>query len=146
MTIWLDGDACPKPIRDILCRAAERTQTMLLIVSNHFFQTPPSRFIKKHQVTSGFDVVDNYIIQNLAPGDLVITADIPLADQAITKGGTVLTPRGVLYTKRNIKQQLTYRDMNEQLRSSGLLSGGPPKLSAKEIQHFANHLDTWLMH
>ncbi|MCH9690015.1 MAG: YaiI/YqxD family protein [Gammaproteobacteria bacterium] len=144
MTIWLDGDACPKPIKDVLCRAATRTQTQLIIVANHFFQTPPSPFIKKQLVGAGFDVADNYIVAHLTPGDLVITADIPLADEAISKGGTVINPRGVLYSAHNIKQHLASRNMNESLRSSGLISGGPSKLGAKEIQQFSIHLDRFL--
>lgn len=144
MTIWLDGDACPKPIKDILCRAATRTEIQLIIVANHFFQTPPSKFIKKQLVSAGFDVADNYIVQHLKPGDLVITADIPLADDAISKGGIVLNPRGERYSTQNIKQHLANRNINESLRSSGLLSGGPQKMGAKEIQQFSNHLDAIL--
>jgi uncharacterized protein len=144
MTIWLDGDACPKPIKDVLCRAATRTQSQLMIVANHFFPTPPSPFIKKQLVGAGFDVADNYIVEHLTPGDLVITADIPLADAAISKGGTVINPRGELYSAHNIKQHLASRNMNESLRSSGLISGGPSKLGAKEIQQFSNHLDKFL--
>ncbi len=144
MTIWLDGDACPKPIKDILCRAANRSKTQLLIIANHFIPTPPSPFIKKQIVSSGFDVADNYIVAHLKPGDLVITADIPLADEAISKGGTVLNPRGERYTSQNIKQHLSNRNMNESLRSTGLLSGGPKALGAKEIQKFSNHLDAFL--
>ncbi len=141
MTIWLDGDACPKPIKDILCRAATRTETQLIIVANHFFSTPPSKFIKKQLVGAGFDVADNYIVAHLTPGDLLITADIPLADAAISKGGIVINPRGELYTTQNIKQYLAHRNMNESLRSTGHLSGGPSKLGAKEIQQFSNYLD-----
>ncbi len=144
MTIWLDGDACPKPIREILYRAANRTHIQLVIVANHFFPTPPSKFIKKKQVSAGFDVADNYIIAHLIPQDLVITADIPLADEAISKGAIVINPRGELYSAQNIKQHLANRNMNESLRSTGLLSGGPPKFAAKEIQQFSNHLDKLL--
>lgn len=142
--IWLDGDACPKQIREILYRAAIRTMTTLVVVSNHYYPLPASPFIKRRQVATGFDVADNYIVTNLNPGDLVITADIPLADLAISKDATVINPRGELYTKQNIKQQLTNRNMNEQLRSSGLIHGGPPKLGSSEIQRFANHLDKYL--
>jgi uncharacterized protein len=141
MTIWLDGDACPKPIKDILCRAATRTQIQLIIVANHFIPTPPSMFIKKQLVSAGFDVADNYIVNHLTPGDLVITADIPLADEAITQGGIVLNPRGMLYTTQNIKQCLSNRNINESLRSSGHVSGGPSKIGAKDIQQFSKHLD-----
>jgi uncharacterized protein len=145
MTIWLDGDACPTPIKDVLCRAATRTETQLMIVANHLFATPPSKFIKKQLVSSGFDVADNYIVAHMSPNDLVITADIPLADEAIAKGGIVINPRGELYTAQNIKQHLSNRNMNEQLRSTGMLSGGPKKLAPKEVQQFSNHLDKLLM-
>ncbi|MCH9756262.1 MAG: YaiI/YqxD family protein [Gammaproteobacteria bacterium] len=144
MTIWLDGDACPKPIKDILCRAATRTQIQLIIVANHFFPTPPSPFIKKQLVSSGFDVADNYIVEKVVLGDLVITADIPLADAAISKGAIVINPRGEQYSAHNIKQHLATRNMNESLRSSGMLSGGPKKIGAKEIQQFSNNLDKFL--
>lgn len=144
MTLWLDGDACPKQVKEVLCRAATRTETLLMIVSNHFFTTPPSPFIKKHLVGSGFDVADNYIVEHIQPGDLLITADIPLADAAISKGGTVINPRGELYTTQNIKQHLAHRNMNESLRSTGMLRGGPPKLGPKELQQFSNNLDRFL--
>jgi uncharacterized protein len=144
MTLWLDGDACPKPIKDILCRAATRTKIQLIIVANHVFSTPPSPFIKKHVVSSGFDVADNYIVDNLDAHDLVITADIPLADEAITKGAVVINPRGELYSKHNIKQHLSNRNINESLRGSGLVTGGPKKIGAKEIQQFSNNLDRML--
>ena len=142
--IWLDGDACPQKIRDILYRAAIRTKTNLVVVSNHYYHLPASPFIQRRQVTSGFDVADDYIVANLNSGDLVITADIPLADQAITKGAIIINPRGELYTKQNIKQQLANRNINEQLRSSGLIHGGPAKLGSAEIQRFANYLDKHL--
>ena len=141
MTIWLDGDACPKPIKEVLCRAATRTEIQLIIVANHVFSTPPSKFIKKHIVGAGFDVADNYIVEHLIPGDLLITADIPLADAAISKGGIVINPRGELYTTQNIKQYLSNRNINESLRSTGHLSGGPSTFGAKEIQKFSNYLD-----
>jgi uncharacterized protein YaiI (UPF0178 family) len=141
MLIWIDGDACPKAIKDILFRAAIRTQTHVMVVSNHALTIPPSRFIKKHQVGFGFDVADQYIVQHLTAGDLVITADVPLADEVITKGGLALNPRGALYSPQNVKQHLTMRNLNESLRSCNLISGGPPKMSQKEIRDFANCLD-----
>mgnify|MGYP003124855689 CR=1 FL=1 len=144
MMMWLDGDACPKPIKDVLCRAATRTEILLMIVSNHFFTTPPSPFIKKQLVGAGFDVADDYIVEHINVGDLLITADIPLADAAISKGCTVINPRGELYTEHNIKQHLAHRNMNESLRSTGMLSGGPAKLGAKQIQQFSNNLDRFL--
>ena len=116
-----------------------------MIVANHFITTPPSKFIKKHLVGAGFDVADNYIVAHLLPHDLLITADIPLADEAITKGAIVINPRGELYSKENIKQHLSNRNVNESLRSTGMQSGGPKKIGAKEIQQFSKHLDKMLM-
>ena len=144
MQIWVDGDACPKLIKDLLFRAAVRTQTYLMIVSNHTLSVPASAYIKRWQVGYGFDVADNYIVDNMQAGDLVITADIPLADDVVTKGGVALNPRGELYTANNIKQLLARRNLNESLRSCQVIKGGPDKLSAKEVQVFANTLDTLL--
>lgn len=146
MTLWMDGDACPKPIKDILYRAASRSATMLMVVSNHALNVPGSPFIQKKQVGQGFDVADDYIVAQMMPGDLVITADIPLADQVVARGGQALNPRGELYTPDNIKQHLAQRNMNESLRGSGLLMGGPAKLAPKEVQRFANQLDRWITH
>jgi uncharacterized protein YaiI (UPF0178 family) len=145
MQIWIDGDACPKVIKDLLFRAAIRTQTQLVVVSNHILTIPSSPYIKRWQVGFGFDVADNYIVDMMQPGDLVITADIPLADDVVTKGGTALNPRGELYTANNIKQLLARRNINESLRSCQMIKGGPDKLSAKEIQTFANTLDKLLV-
>ncbi|MFA5959898.1 MAG: YaiI/YqxD family protein [Tatlockia sp.] len=144
MTIWMDGDACPKTIKDILYRMSTRTKIPLMVVSNHLFSVPPSPFIKKIQVGAGFDVVDNYIVENLKAGDLVITADVPFADAVISKQGIALNPRGELYTANNIKPLLANRNRNEELRGGGLLMGGPSKISPKEIQRFANNLDKWI--
>lgn len=144
MQIWIDGDACPKPIKDILFRTAIRTQTALIVVSNHALSTPASVFIKRSQVGAGFDVADNYIVDNMQAGDLVITADIPLADDVVTNGGVALNPRGELYTENNIKQLLSQRNHNETLRGGGMISGGPAKFGPKEIQKFANALDKFL--
>lgn len=144
LQIWLDGDACPKPIKAILIRAIIRTKTPLIIVANHFIPTPASPFIKKWQVGAGFDMADNAIAANIKPRDLVITADIPLADAIVAKGGFALNPRGEMYSTQNIKQLLAMRNFNESLRSSGLISGGPPKIGPKELQQFANSLDTYL--
>lgn len=141
MLIWIDGDACPKVIKELLFRAAIRTQTHVMVVSNHALTIPPSPFIKRHQVGAGFDVVDNYIVQQMKAGDLVITADIPLADSVITQGGIALNPRGEMYTTQNMKQHLSMRNLNESLRSCNMISGGPPKISQKEIRDFANCLD-----
>ena len=139
-----DADACPKVIKEILFRAAKRTRTMMVLVSNQPLLSPPSPFITKQVVAAGFDVADNKIVENLEIGDLVITADIPLADAVISKGGRALNPRGELYSESNIKQRLSMRNFSQGLRSSGVITGGPPKISKKEIQDFANALDRLL--
>ncbi len=144
MRIWVDADACPKLMKEILYRAAIRTKTQVILVANQPLQTPLSPLIKKVQVPAGFDVADNYIIQNIEQNELVVTADIPLADAAIAKGGVALNPRGQFYTKENIKQQLAIRDLNAELRNNGMLTGGPAQLSQRDIQAFANCLDKML--
>ncbi len=141
MRIWVDADACPKLVKDILFRAAIRTETALILVSNHAITSPASPFISKLQVTSGFDVADDKIVASIAAGDLVITADIPLANAVIEKDALAINPRGVLYTKSNIKERLAIRNINTDLRSSGVRTGGPSMLGKKEIQQFANALD-----
>lgn len=145
MKIWMDADACPNVIKDILFRASKRTQTELIMVANQAIASPPSPFIKKIIVPGGFDVADNKIVESISAGDLVITADIPLADAAISKGGFALNPRGEMYTVQNIKQRLSIRNFSEGLRSSGVRTGGPKPFSKKEIQDFANALDQFLM-
>lgn len=144
MLIWIDGDACPKLIKDILFRAAIRTQTQLVIVANHYTNPPPSPLIKMQLVNAGFDAADTYIVNYMQAGDLVITADIPLADLVVTKGGYALNPRGEMYTTNNIKHFLALRNLNESMRSCSVIKGGPAKLSAKEVQLFANNLDKFL--
>lgn len=144
MRIWVDADACPKPIKEILFRAAIRTETQLILVANHALTTPPSPFIKRLQVSSGFDVADNEIVKNLQAGDLVITADLPLANAAIEKDCLALNPRGKLYTKDNIKPYLTMRNFNEELRGGGINTGGPDKLRARDNHTFATQLDKLL--
>ncbi len=141
MRIWIDGDACPRVIKDVLYRAAMRTQTPLIIVANQPLTVPASIWIKKCQVGFGFDVVDHYIVEHLAAGDLVITADVPFADAVITQGGLALNPRGELYSTDNIKQHLAVRNMNESLRSFQTQSTGPACFSARNVQDFANNLD-----
>lgn len=141
LTIWIDGDACPKGIKDLTFRAAIRTQTALIIVSNHFLSIPPSPFIKSIQVGAGFDIVDHYIVDHLQPGDLIITADLPFADAVVTREAQALNPRGMLYTANNIKPMLAQRNVNETLRGGGLISGGPSAISARDIQRYANQLD-----
>lgn len=141
MKIWIDGDACPKVIKQILFRAATKRQIMTIMVANHLAMIPASPFIKRVQVESGFDKADNYITTHLQNQDLVITADIILADEVITNHAIALSPRGVLYTPSNIKQVLTMRHFNESLREAGMIHGGIDTLSAKEVQNFSNHLD-----
>ncbi|ETO93314.1 YaiI/YqxD family protein [Legionella oakridgensis] len=141
MHIWIDGDACPNVIKEILFRAAVRTKTNLIIVANHPVKIPPSSLIKKWVVASGIDVADDTIANHVAKHDLVITADIPFAKTVIDKGASVLNPRGDLYTANNIHQILAMRNLNESLRSCGLINGGAAKISPKEIQNFSNHLD-----
>jgi uncharacterized protein YaiI (UPF0178 family) len=144
LQIWIDGDACPNKIKEILYRAAIRTKTELIIVANHFFSIPPSPFIKRLLVESGFDAADRKIAENVQHNDLVITADIPLASIVIQKNGIALNPRGELYTESNIKQILAMRNLNESLRDNGMLSGGHGKLSQTDIRRFSNNLDKYL--
>ena len=144
MKIWVDADACPVVIKEILFRAADRTQVSLTLVANQAVRVPPSRYIKTIQVSSGFDVADNEIVKSVAPGDLVITSDIPLAAEVIEKEGIALNPRGELYTADNIKNRLTMRDFMDTLRSSGIDTGGPPALSQGDRKAFANQLDRFL--
>ncbi|WP_293646745.1 YaiI/YqxD family protein [Thiolapillus sp.] len=143
-TLWVDADACPVVIKEILYRAAGRLEIPLVLVANQPLQVPGSRHIRTVQVAAGFDVADNYIVQQAQPGDLVITADIPLADEVISKGCTALSPRGDLYTKENIRQRLNMRDFMDTLRSSGVNTGGPPPLNQGDRQAFANQLDRLL--
>lgn len=142
MKIWVDADACPVVIKQILFRAAERTETDVTLVANHAMTTPRSKFVTLLRVQSGFDVADNEIVKRLEAGDLVITADIPLADEVIENGGHALNPRGQLYTKDNIKERLEIRDYMDSMRSTGLeVGGGPPPMNQKDRQDFANNLD-----
>jgi len=144
MKIWVDADACPVVIKDILFRAAERTGVQVTLVANHPLRIPPSHWIKMLQVTSGFDVADNEIVRRLSVGDLVITSDIPLAANVIEKGGYALNPRGELYSADNIKARLNMRDFMDTLRASGIDTGGPPALSQSDRKSFANYLDKLL--
>jgi uncharacterized protein YaiI (UPF0178 family) len=139
--IWVDADACPVVIKDILFKAAERTETELTLIANQMIRTPPSRFINSVQVSSGFDVADNEIVERLKPGDLVITGDIPLAADVIAKGGHALSARGELFTTENIKARLNIRDFMDTLRGSGINTGGPPALNPQDRKAFADHLD-----
>ena len=145
MTIWVDADACPVVIKEILFRAANRTGVMLMLVANQPLQVPPSRHIKTLQVAAGFDVADNEIVKRLEQGDLVITSDIPLAAEAIEKGALALSPRGELHTRENIGAKLNMRDFMDTMRSSGVeMSGGPAAFSQRDKQEFANNLDRFL--
>ena len=141
MKIWVDADACPIVIKDILFKAAERTETQLTMIANQMIRTPPSRFISSVQVSSGFDVADNEIVERSRSGDLVITGDIPLAADVIAKGGFALSPRGELFTTENIKARLNIRDFMDTMRGSGINTGGPPPLSPQDRKTFADHLD-----
>ena len=141
MKIWVDADACPVVIREILFRAAQRTGLELILVANQAIPVPRSRYIKMIQVRSGFDVADNEIVNQMSPGDLVITGDIPLAAEVIDKGGQALNPRGELYTNDNIKNRLTMRDLMDSLRTSGIDTGGPATLNQSDRKQFANQLD-----
>lgn len=145
MKIWVDADACPVVIKEILFRAADRTETVITFVANQFFRLPRSRFIKFLKVGSGFDVADNEIVKRVNAGDLVITEDIPLASDVIEKDCVALNPRGELYTKDNIKARLYMRDFMDTLRSSGIETGGPPPMSRRDRQKFASHLDKLLL-
>lgn len=145
MKIWVDADSCPKVIKDILFRVAERTRIELILVANQYLQTSPSKYIRSLQVPHGFDVADNEIVKKIDAGDLVITADIPLAAAVIEKGGHALNPRGELYTTDTIKARLSMRDFMDTLRSSGIQTGGPSTLSYSDRLAFANNLDKFLV-
>lgn len=144
MKIWVDGDACPVVIKDILFKAAERTGVQLTLVANRPVRIPSARCINFVQVASGLDVADHEIIRRLDAGDLVITADIPLAAKVIGKGGSALNPRGEMYSADSIKSRLSVRDFMETLRASGVDTGGPPTLNKNDRQNFANQLDKFL--
>jgi len=144
LKIWVDADACPVVIKDILFKASERTKIEMTLVANHSMRVPPSRYIDFLQVTQGFDVADNEIVQRLVAGDLVITGDIPLAAEVIEKGGHALNPRGEMYTTDNIRQRLAMRDLMDSLRSSGVDTGGPSAMNQADRQKFANNLDSFL--
>lgn len=144
MQIWVDADACPNPIKEILFRAAERARTPLILVANKLLRVPPSPYIRALQVPGGFDVADDKIVQEIAAGDLVITADIPLASAVIDKGGHALNPRGELYTPDTIRERLMMRDFMDNLRSSGVETGGPAAFGQGDRKAFASQLDRFL--
>lgn len=143
--IWVDADACPNVIKEVLFRAAERAQIHVTLVANQGVKIPSSAYIHAVRVQAGFDVADNEIVKRVSAGDLVITADIPLAAEVIDKQAAALNPRGELYTPATIKERLTMRDFMDTLRSSGIQTGGPAGLNQKDRQQFANQLDKWLL-
>lgn len=144
MRIWVDADACPVVIKEILYRAAERTGVQTTLVANQALTTPNSSYVNTLQVPRGFDVADDEIVKRLDAGDLVITSDIPLAAEVIEKGGHALSPRGELHTTENIRARLNMRDFLDTMRASGVDTGGPPALSQRDRQDFANNLDRFL--
>lgn len=144
MSIWVDADACPNVIKEVLYRAADRTATTVTFVANQFLRVPPSPYLRTLQVPAGFDGADNEIVRRVQPGDLVITADIPLAAEVIEKGAAALNPRGERYSPATIRERLTMRDFMDTLRSSGVQTGGPATMSPRDRQQFANELDSWL--
>ncbi len=143
-TIWIDADACPKVIKEILYRAANRKSIPLVLVANQALQTPRSAYISAVQVAGGFDVADNYIVQHAVAGDLIITADIPLAAELVAADCMVINPRGERYSESNIRERLNMRDFMDTLRSSGIDTGGPATLNQTDRRHFANQLDRCL--
>lgn len=144
MQVWVDADACPKVIKEILYRAAERIGIMVTLVSNQYLRVPKSMYIKSIVVPGGFDIADEYIIDQVDPSDLVITADIPLASAIIEKDAFALNPRGKFYIKDNIKEFLTMRNLMEELRNTGLETGGPSPIKHSDREAFANQLDQFL--
>lgn len=144
MAIWVDADACPKPIKEILFRAATRTQIELTLIANQMLAIPKSPWIRSLQVPKGFDVADNEIVQRVVSGDLVVTADIPLASEVIAKGAKVITPRGETYDAGSIAAALTMRNFMDTLRSSGVETGGPAAFNASDQREFARQLDRYL--
>ncbi len=144
MQIWVDADACPKVIKDILYRVAERAEVMLTLVANQSLTVPASPFIRSQRVAAGFDVADNVIVQQLQAGDLVITSDIPLAAEVIEKGGHALNPRGEMYSRDTIRQKLVMRDLMDELRGSGEITAGPAAMTQRDRREFANQLDRFV--
>ena len=144
MQIWVDADACPNVIKEILFRVAERARIMVTLVANQPVPVPRMQYVRAVQVAQGFDIADNEIVRRCVPGDLVVTADIPLAAEVIAKGATALNPRGELYTTENVKARLNMRDFMDTMRSSGMHTGGPPALNQRDRQAFANALDRFI--
>lgn len=144
MQIWVDADACPNTIKDILFRSANRVRISLTLVANQPLRTPPSAYIKSVQVSSGFDIADNYIVQQVTTGDVVVTADIPLAAEVVAKQAYAINPRGELFTADTVRQRLVMRDLMDELRGSGVQTKGPATLTQRDIREFANTLDRLL--
>lgn len=145
MHIWVDADACPGPIKEILYRAADRVKVQVVLVANRPLRTPPSPWIRSIQVGRGLDVADDHIASAIAPGDLVVTADIPLAAAVVERGGYALNPRGEFYSLDNVRELLDMRNFMEGLRASGVETGGPAAFSQADRQSFANQLDRFIM-
>ena len=144
MRIYVDADACPKVIKEVLYKVVKRVKLSMVLVADQYLRIPQSEYITAMQVPSGIDSADEKIVELMEAGDLVVTADIPLADQVVSKGGFAINPRGELYTEQNIKERLAVRDMMAEMRSSGLEFGGPPAFSPKDKEKFANQLDRFL--
>jgi uncharacterized protein YaiI (UPF0178 family) len=144
MSIWVDADACPRVIKTILFRAAQRTGTAVTLIANHSIPVPPSKYIRSIRVADGFDVADKQIVKLVQAGDLVITADIPLAAEVIEKDAQALSPRGEAFGKHNIRSRLNMRDFMDTMRASGVNTGGPPAISEADKREFANNLDRYL--
>ena len=142
--IWVDADACPGPIKDILFRAAERAKVPVILIANQWLRTPGSRYIRALQVQGGFDAADDAIVERAGPGDLVVTQDIPLASRVLANGAQAVNPRGERFTADNIAERLSVRDFMEELRGAGVQTGGPATFNARDRQAFANQLDGWL--
>lgn len=142
--IWVDADACPGPIKDILFRAAERAQISVTLIANQWLHTPSSRLVRAIQVQGGFDAADDAIVERARPGDLVVTQDIPLASRVLAKGAEAMHPRGDRFTTKNIAERLSVRNFLEELRGAGVQTGGPAAFSARDRQAFASQLDSWL--
>lgn len=144
MKLWIDADACPKPVREIVLRASERRRVPVTFVANKFIPVPKLAWVDSVQVPKGMDVADAYIVEHLSPQDLVVTQDVPLAAEVVEKGAEAISPRGVTWTAKNIREKLSVRDFFTEVRESGVITGGPKPFDNKAKQAFANALDRWL--
>lgn len=144
MKIWIDADACPRPVRDVVFKASTKRRFPVTLVANSFVQTPSLKWITSVKVDSGLDVADDYLVEHASPGDLVITQDIPLAAELLEKGVDAMSPRGTMFTQANIGERLAIRDFMTEARASGITGGGPPPFDAKTKQKFSNAFDRWL--